>query len=110
MFRLRLTRIPYAFWTVVYEVWALRMLDIDADLSIALLLASLPVFFVFVILPRVRDCDWPLWIGFTTFIPLIGGITGTGLLLARPKYFHRRSQQSKNEAEQNSQDLISPAQ
>lgn len=89
MFSYRLSRLPFALLMYLHQFWAISMMNSSDERHWILLLLSMPAVLIFVILPRVRDCDWPIWIGFTTMVPYLGMFTGTTLLFARPKVLYR---------------------
>ena len=89
LFHYRLSRIPFAALLFAHEYWCITMLESENPLKGLLILASMPLALVLVILPRVRDCDWPWWVAVTAMIPYLGAITGTGLFFASSKYVNR---------------------
>lgn len=74
---------------VIHNFWTIGMLDTGSPGNMLLVIASLPVVLIFVVLPRVRDCDWPQWVGFLTIIPYLGNLTGIALLFAGSKVIGR---------------------
>lgn len=90
MFNYRLTRLPFFLLSVVHAMWQHYQLKVEDERALFLILASLPVMLVFVILPRLRDCDWPWWMGFLLLVPYLGSLIGLALLFAPSKVFNRR--------------------
>ena len=74
---------------VFYNIFAIGMLDTVSLGGIAIVLLSMPIAFILIVLPRVRDCDWPQWVGLITIIPYLGDITGIALLFAGSKVIGR---------------------
>jgi uncharacterized membrane protein YhaH (DUF805 family) len=74
---------------ISYNFFSIGMLNNGTDLCIFLSLVSIPVALIFIVLPRVRDCDWPQWVGLFTVIPYVGNLSGIALLFARSKVIGR---------------------
>jgi len=89
MFRYRLARLPFIVLLIIHHSLAAWMLEGDFHYKYALVALSMPLLLLFVVLPRVRDCDWPWWVALTTIIPYLGTITGFGLCFVRTKVFLR---------------------
>jgi hypothetical protein len=92
MFSYRLARLPYAVLMCVHAFWVANQLALEEPEEALLAGASLPFLFIFVIWPRLRDCNWPLWFGFLLLIPLAGHLIGLALLFAPSKILGRREQ------------------
>lgn len=95
MFKYRLSRLPYFILLIVFNLLAIGLIDNGSPGSTLIVLASMPVALIFVVLPRVRDCDWPQWVGFLTIIPFLGNLTGIALLFAGSKVIGRRDDLDK---------------
>jgi hypothetical protein len=89
MFKYRLSRLPFAILLYGHQFLTIGLIGSEIPGSVWIVAASIPIVMILVILPRVRDCDWPQWVGFLTMIPYLGTLTGTALLFARPKVFNR---------------------
>ena len=92
MFRYRLTRLPFFLISAAHAMWEDSQLKVMDDRALVLILASLPLMLVFVIWPRLRDCDWPWWMGFLLLVPYLGSLIGLALLFAPSKVFNRRDE------------------
>lgn len=95
MFKYRLSRLPYFILLMSYNLFAIGLLDNGSPGSILMVVASMPVALILVVLPRVRDCDWPQWVGFLTVIPYVGNLTGIDLLFAGSKVIGRSDDPDK---------------
>jgi hypothetical protein len=89
MFKYRLSRLPFFILMVIYNILAIGMLDAGSLVSISIIILSMPIALILIVLPRVRDCDWPQWVGFITIIPYLGDLTGIALLFASSKVIRR---------------------
>ncbi len=83
----RLSRLPYFLLTAAHELWLMLGVDWDHGVSLIIALASLPLRLILVVLPRVRDCGWPNWVGYLTLIPFVSAIPAVSLVFAPSKYF-----------------------
>ena len=92
MFKYHLSRLPYAVLVYAHQFWAIAMIGTGKPVDMAIVIASLPVVLILAILPRVRDCDWPQWVGVLAMVPYLGILTGTALLFAPSKVFGRRDE------------------
>lgn len=91
MFTYRLSRLPYLVLLLAYYFWAISVIGPgENQRELLLTLATYPVFFVFVVLPRVRDCDWPLWIGLVLLVPYLAIIPSVALMFFPSKVLGRR--------------------
>ena len=92
MFNYRLTRLPFAILAYGHTWWEFYQLKQNEEIGLLLVLASLAFLLVFVVWPRLRDCDWPLWMGFLLLVPYLGSLIGLALLFAPSKVFNRRDE------------------
>jgi hypothetical protein len=90
MFSYRLTRLPFAILMYAHSFWSAGLLVEEGTKELLVVLLSLPLLFLFVVLPRLRDCDWPLWFGFLLLVPFLGSLMGLALIFAPPKTIGRR--------------------
>lgn len=88
----RLSRLPYAVSIIAYELWVMSVFDGEVTLEWLWVLLSLPLVLIFVIIPRLRDCGWPYWVGILTMIPVLGIVPGVTLLFAPSRSLFRDTQ------------------
>ena len=92
----RLTRIPFLSLLYAHRFGSILVLETGARASLPIIIASLPLLFIFVILPRTRDCGWPAFVGILSMIPIIGLVPRTTLIFSPSKILHRKDQVDKN--------------
>ncbi len=90
MFSYRLTRLPFALLMYAHAFWEAQQLAVGTQQSALLILGSLPLMLLFVIWPRLRDCDWPAWVGLLMLVPYLGSLIAVSLLFRDSKVFGRR--------------------
>jgi hypothetical protein len=90
MFSYRLSRLPYAILMYAHGFWSMNQILEGGMDQLILVFCSLPLLFLFVIWPRLRDCDWPFWFGLLLIIPFLGTLMGIALLFAPSKMFGRK--------------------
>ena len=96
--RYRLSRTSYFWLSLIYAAWLTHMIDTEEIRNLAMVAFSLPPFFLFIVMARIRDADWPLWVTAIVWIPLIGDFIAPGILLSPPKHFFRRGSAARAEA------------
>jgi uncharacterized membrane protein YhaH (DUF805 family) len=95
----RLSRLPFAVLSFAHDFWFMEMLGSGEWRKALWALLSMPLVLVCVVLPRLRDCDWPLWVAVLTLVPYLGVLTGLGLLLVPSKSINRKNDESSSEAQ-----------
>lgn len=100
MFSYRLTRLPYAILMYAHAFWEMQQISTPSPASALLVLGSLPLLFVFVIWPRLRDCDWPVWVGLLMLVPYLGALVGVSLFFRDSKVFGRKEHAAEAAAQE----------
>jgi|GEM_PF-4844347 len=85
MFSYRMSRLPFFIWNLVFAMLVAKLLQEEELLNLFWLLLVLPIFLVFIVLPRLRDCGWPQWLAVVSLIPVIGHILSLTFAFAPTK-------------------------
>lgn len=75
-----LSRLPYFVLASASNLFLENLVATYDGTGVLIACLLLPLYALFLTVPRARDCGWPPWIGWLSMLPLIGIITSVALV------------------------------